>query len=92
MWFILQGAIIFGVFCWIGQHVDYAAEPEMKKAAGMLGGIVAFAVTYALSYAADCWHRFLHRLTQPRPPKAPQWKPKTGRELVREYQTARRTI
>jgi hypothetical protein len=43
--FILQGAIIFGVFCWIGQHVDYVAEPEMKKAAAVLGGLVAFAVS-----------------------------------------------
>jgi hypothetical protein len=26
MWFVLQAAIIFGVFCWIGQHVDYIAD------------------------------------------------------------------
>jgi hypothetical protein len=57
MWFILQSSIIFGVFCWIGQHVDYVAEPEMKKAAGILSGLVAFAVTYALAYAIDLWGR-----------------------------------
>src|SRR5262245_45534666 len=51
MWFILQGLIIFGVFCWIGQYVDYVAELDMKRAAGMLGGIVALAVTYLIVYA-----------------------------------------
>jgi hypothetical protein len=49
--------------------------------------LAAFLATLAIVYAIDWWRRFLHRLTQPRPPKAPQWKPKTGRDLVREYQT-----
>jgi hypothetical protein len=57
MWFILQSAIIFGVFCWIGQYVDYVAQPEYKKAAGMLGGLVAFAVTLALVYAMEFWRQ-----------------------------------
>jgi hypothetical protein len=61
MWFILQGTIIFGVFCWIGQHVDYVAQPEYKKAAGMLGGLVAFAVTFTIVYAREFCRDALHR-------------------------------
>jgi hypothetical protein len=62
MWFIFQGLIIFGVFCWIGQHVDYVAQPEYKKAAGMLGGLVAFAVTFAIAYATDLYRAAIWRL------------------------------
>jgi hypothetical protein len=43
MWFVFQGLIIFGVFCWIGQYVDYLAEPGMKRAAGGIGGLIVVA-------------------------------------------------
>jgi hypothetical protein len=66
MWFVFQGLIIFGVFCWIGQHVDYVAEPDMKRAAGGIGYIVAFGVTYAVAYAIDLYRAAIWRLKQPR--------------------------
>jgi O-antigen/teichoic acid export membrane protein len=89
MWFIFQGIIIFAVFCWIGEYVPLHEGHNARAAAGY-GGIAAFLATLAIVYAIDYWRRFLHWLTRPRPPKALQWKPKTGRELVREYQTVRR--
>jgi hypothetical protein len=51
MWFA-QGLIIFGVFCWIGQYVDYIAQPEYKKAAGIADGI-AYAVPVAPVYLRE---------------------------------------
>jgi hypothetical protein len=53
MWFVFQGLIIFGVFCWIGQYVDYIAEPEFKKPAGIAGFIAAYGVTVALVYLRE---------------------------------------
>jgi hypothetical protein len=61
MWYIFQGLIIFGVFCWIGQYVDYIAEPGMKRAAGGIGGLVAFAATYILVHAIDFCRRLFWR-------------------------------
>jgi hypothetical protein len=57
MWFVFPGLIIFGVFCWIGQHVDDLVQPEYKKAAGIAGGIVAYAVTVALVYLREWLER-----------------------------------
>jgi hypothetical protein len=89
MWYVLQGSIIFGVVCWIGQFVPLH-EGHNARAAAMYGGIAAFAVTYAIIYTADFCRRLRDRHTRPQPPTPPAWKPKTGRDLVREYQTARR--
>jgi hypothetical protein len=66
MWFVFQGLIIFGVFCWIGQYVDYLAEPGMKRAAGGIGGLIAFAATYIIIRAIDLYHVVSWRLRQPR--------------------------
>ena len=66
MWWLFQSSIIFGLFCWIGQYVDYVAEPDMKMAAGGIGYIVAFGVTLALAYAIDFYRAAVWRLKRPR--------------------------
>jgi hypothetical protein len=56
----------FGVFCWIGQYVDYVAEPDMKRAAGGIGFLVALGATIAVAYVIDLHRAALWRLKQPR--------------------------
>jgi hypothetical protein len=41
----------------LGQHVDDLVQPEYKKAAGIAGGIVAYAVTVALVYLREWLER-----------------------------------
>ena len=65
MWFIFQGSIIFGVFCWIGEFIPLH-EGHNAKAAGMAGGLVAFGATFAIVYAIDFCRKARQRLERRR--------------------------
>jgi hypothetical protein len=65
MWFIFQGSIIFGVFYWIGQYLPLH-EGHNAKAAGMAGGLVAFAAKFAIVYAIDFCRKARERLERRR--------------------------
>ena len=65
MWFIFQGLIIFGVFYWIGSLIDLN-EGHNAKAAGMAGGLVAFAATFTIVYVIDFCRKARQRLERRR--------------------------
>ena len=54
-WYAFQAAIILGVFYWIGTVTDFHDHQNIR-AAGIAGGLVALAVTYAIAYTID-WCR-----------------------------------
>ena len=62
-WYAFQAAIILGVFYWLGTVTDFH-DHQNVRAAGIAGGIVAFAATYALAYTIDYWRAAMDRLRQ----------------------------
>ena len=66
MWWIIQGAIIFGVFCWIGQFIPLD-EGYNARAAGTAGVLVALATTFVIVYVIDLCSGWLRRRQSKQP-------------------------